>query len=133
MDSQRENAWPEIRAIVANMQDAWNAGDGQGFARDFAEDADFVNVRGDHHQGKGAIAAGHQGIFDTIYKGSHNQYDLIQARQIAPNVVVAHVASILDCPSGPLTGRNEATFSMVLLQTGSGYEVVSFHNTLKPK
>lgn len=119
--------------MVANMQDAWNSGDGQLFASDFAEDADFVNVRGDHHRGKAEIAAGHQGIFDTIYKGSHNQYDLVQARQVAPNVVVAHVASILDCPTGPLAGRNEALFSMVLLGTGSGYEVVSFHNTLKPK
>ena len=32
--------------ILETLQSAWNAGDGMGFAAPFAQDADFVEIRG---------------------------------------------------------------------------------------
>ncbi|MEO7273195.1 MAG: SgcJ/EcaC family oxidoreductase, partial [Vicinamibacterales bacterium] len=45
-----------IDSLVARLEAAWNAGDGEAFAAPFAPDADFVNVRAEHHQGRQAIA-----------------------------------------------------------------------------
>jgi hypothetical protein len=47
-----------IDALVASLEAAWTAGD----ADAFAADADFVNVRAEHHRGRAAIAAGHAAI-----------------------------------------------------------------------
>ena len=59
-----------VEPIVEHLQQAWNAGDGMGFAGPFAEDADFVEVRGGHHRGAVAVGRGHEAIFSTIYAGS---------------------------------------------------------------
>jgi uncharacterized protein (TIGR02246 family) len=37
-----------VSDIVGELERAWNAADGAAFARSFAEDADFVNIRGEH-------------------------------------------------------------------------------------
>ena len=58
-----------IGATLAAMGDAWERADGASFATAFAEDADFVNILGAAFSGRGSIAAQHQLIFDTIYKG----------------------------------------------------------------
>src|SRR4051794_5550063 len=89
-----------LGAIVQQLEAAWNAMDGTAFAAPFAEDADFVNVRGEHFQGRAAIAGGHAGIFRTIYAGSTNQYTLEAARLLHPEVALVHVRAILDVPAG---------------------------------
>jgi uncharacterized protein (TIGR02246 family) len=55
-----------VSDIVRELEKAWNAADGEGFARPFAEDADFLNIRGEHFRTRANIARGHQSIFDTI-------------------------------------------------------------------
>ena len=59
-----------VEPILEHLQQAWNAGDGMGFAGPFAEDADFVEIRGGHHHGAVAVGRGHEAIFSTIYAGS---------------------------------------------------------------
>jgi uncharacterized protein (TIGR02246 family) len=73
-----------FQAIVRQLETAWNALDGHAFAAPFAADADFVNVRGEHFQGRAAIAAGHVGIFRSIYAGSRNQYTVEGLRLLRP-------------------------------------------------
>ena len=121
-----------LHKIVTDLEAAWNAGDGAAFAKDFADDADFVNIRAEHHRGKAAIAAGHQGIFDTIYKGSTNSFEVRSARALSPDIAVVHVDATLVCPVGPFAGANNALYSMVTRRVGDGWEIVSFHNTLAP-
>ena len=58
-----------LESIVGQLEAAWNAMDGTAFAAPFADDADFVNIRGEHFRGRAAIAAGHVEIFRTIYNG----------------------------------------------------------------
>src|SRR5690242_15267725 len=103
-----------IDALVQTLATAWNAGDGDAFAAPFAEDADFVNVRAEHHRGRQAIAAGHNFIFRGIYAGSTNQYVLKSARLLTGDVALAHVDAMLDVPAGPLAGRLHALYSMVM-------------------
>jgi uncharacterized protein (TIGR02246 family) len=117
-----------IEKLVATLEAAWNAADGDAFD----PDADFVNVRAEHHRGRQAIAAGHAAILRTIYAGSTNHYTVATARLIHDDVAVAHVEAVLDVPSGPLAGRICALYSIVLVRTEPGWQIASFHNTMHP-
>ena len=121
-----------LDAMVKRMESAWNAGDASEFAAAFAEDADFVNVRAEHHRGRAAIEAGHAGILRSIYAGSTNHYTVEEARLLRPDVAVVHVHASLDVPQGPLAGRNQARFSMVLTKDNDRWSIASFHNTMEP-
>jgi uncharacterized protein (TIGR02246 family) len=132
--SSSEN--PADREILENtvraLEAAWNAGDGAAFAAPFAADADFVTIRAEHFRGRDAIAAGHAGIFRTIYAGSRNQYTVESVRSLAPTVALVRVGAVLDAPSGPLAGRHTARFSIVFVRGSAGWEIASLHNTLTP-
>ena len=121
-----------VSEIVAKLEKAWNAADGAGFAQYFAEDADFVNIRADYFHTREVIAQGHQGIFDTIYKGSVVRYQMARVRELSPKVLLAHVHATLKVPTGPLAGELNSLFSMVLVQNGD-WRIASFQNTLVAK
>ena len=117
--------------FFAHLEAAWNAADGERFGAEFAEVTDFVNIRGEHLHGDTAlIAAGHQGIFDTIYRGSTNTIRLDRAREIAPGCLLVHATSTLDAPTGPLAGRHQATMSALLVEHDGTWRATAFHNTL---
>ena len=119
----------EAEGLVGQLQTAWNAMDGAAFAAPFAEDADFVNILGEHFRGRERVAAGHVGIFRSIYAGSTVDMKLERVRLLRPDVALAHVHSILDVPQGLLAGRHVARFSMVLTRGTRGWEIAAFHNT----
>ena len=120
-----------LERIVSRLEAAWNAMDGAAFAAPFASDADFVNIRAEHHQGRPAIAAGHAAIFRTIYAGSSVHFTLESARLLRPETALLHVRSVLDAPQGPLAGQHRACFSLVCTHEAEGWEIAAFHNTLE--
>jgi uncharacterized protein (TIGR02246 family) len=117
--------------FFARLEAAWNAADGERFGAEFADVTDFVNIRGEHlHGGPALIAAGHQGIFDTIYRGSTNSIHLDRVREIAPGCLLVHATATLDTPSGPLAGRNQGRMSALLVHHDGTWKATAFHNTL---
>lgn len=120
-----------LENVVRQLETAWNTMDGAAFAAPFAGDADFVNIRGEHHQGRPAIAAGHVGIFRTIYAGSRVQFTVESARLLRPEVALMHVRAVLDAPQGPLAGQHRACFSLVLTKEPGRWEIATFQNTLE--
>ena len=97
----------------------------------FADETEFVNIRGEHFTGDGAmIGQAHQGIFDTIYLGSTMHYDVDVAREIAPGCIVAVVTSTLDAPSGPLQGVNQSRITVVITEQEGRWSIIAFQNTL---
>ena len=119
-----------VSDLVGKLEQAWNAADGAGFARPFAEDADFVNIRGEHFRNREVIAKGHQAIFNTIYAGSVIRCQVIGVRAIAPAVLLAHVKGTLTAPTGPLAGEHDSLFTLVLVQRDNTWSIAAFHNTL---
>ncbi len=120
-----------LERVVSRLEAAWNALDGDAFAAPFADDADFVNVRGEHFRGRPAIAGGHAGIFGSIYAGSVNEYTVEAARLIRPEVALVRVHSRLEVPRGPLAGQHLARFSLLCTREPGGWEIAAFHNTLQ--
>lgn len=118
-----------VEAIVEQLETAWNAGSGQDFAAPFAEDADFVTVYGFHAHGRDGIAAGHDAIFRSVYRGSTVHYAVEQVRTLAPDVTLAHLNARLSVPDGVMKGEHEARPSIVLTRNGGGWQIASLHNT----
>ena len=118
-------------ALFQHMERAWNAADGAGSGEVFADATEFVNIRGEHFRGDGAmIGQAHQMIFDTIYSGSTMRYGVDVARVVAPGCIVAVVTSTLDAPSGPLQGVNQSRITAVITEEGGQWSIVGFQNTL---
>ena len=119
--------------VLDRLEQAWNDADGEAFGSNYAPEASFVNIRGEHIVGRAAIAAGHTGIFTTIYAGSVNRMNLARATEISEGIVLAVSVSTLDCPSGPLAGVHTAMSTNIISTTidGDGRpQIVSTHNTL---
>jgi uncharacterized protein (TIGR02246 family) len=113
------------------LERAWNRADGAAFGQAFASETDFVNIRGEHHRGDGAlIGRAHQGIFDSIYAGSSVRLRVDIAREIGPGTILAVVSSTLDVPGGPMRGVNNARISAVITEQDEGWAIEAFHNTL---
>jgi uncharacterized protein (TIGR02246 family) len=126
--SDTDNA--EVRAILVGLEQAWARADGAGFAAPFTHDADFVNIVGMAVRGRDSIAALHQQIFDTIYKGSHVSFALAASHKLADGVALAQVAATLDAPGGPRPGITRTIASAILVKPGAEWRIAAFHNTV---
>ena len=62
-----------VTAIVTAWDAAWNAGDANGIAALFVDDAEFINGRGQIASGSAAIRANHAASLAGVFKGSHTQ------------------------------------------------------------
>src|SRR6478752_9185038 len=106
--------------VLGRLEKAWNDADGEAFGSNYAPDASFVNIRGEHIVGRAAIAAGHTGIFTTIYAGSVNHMSLAHASEISNGIVLAVSVNTLDCPSGPMAGVHTAISTTVISSSVDG-------------
>jgi uncharacterized protein (TIGR02246 family) len=123
------NDTERVGELFAELEAAWNVADGARFGRAFSDDGDFVNVRGELHRGIAAISAGHQGIFDTIYKGSTVRYEVISGEEICDGCVLGLASGTLEVPAGPLQGTHHSTLSVVMVRDDE-WKVRAFQNTL---
>ncbi|RST29621.1 SgcJ/EcaC family oxidoreductase [Sphingomonas ginkgonis] len=115
-------------ALCAALTAAWNAGDGDAFAAVFSPQADFVNVLGHHACGRDEIAAGHRGIFESVYKGSRNRFSVQDLRDLG-GLALMHVKASLDVAEGPMAGAHEALMSVIVDDRDGEPCIVALHNT----
>ena len=119
--------------VLARLEKAWNDGNGEAFGSNFAPEASFVNIRGEHIVGRAGIAAGHAGILTTIYAGSVNRMQLVRAIEVADGMVAAISVNTLDCPTGPLVGVHQAMSTILISVPSDGTgrpAIIVGHNTL---
>ncbi|MEI9887402.1 MAG: SgcJ/EcaC family oxidoreductase [Rhizomicrobium sp.] len=113
-----------------------------GFAAAMADDADFIDVLGRHHNGIQAVAEGHKAIFATIYKGSKVAYTVEAIRSLGPLSAVAFLRARLtttlagpsDDPNreakAPGNPREEGARPTLMLQKQGGqWRIAAFQNT----
>lgn len=115
-----------IRKIVSRLQDGWNAGSGKEFAAPFDEDADYVIVNGMRIKGRKEIDAGHQRIFDTVYKNSRQSSTVQTVRFLSDTIALAHVEwnlKLADAQEG------KAMNLLVLTKKNGQWSIAAFHNT----
>lgn len=59
-----------IRRLLEAQIAAWNAGDAEGWCKDFTHDSEFVNIIGAHFENREANVRRHAELFATIFRGS---------------------------------------------------------------
>ncbi len=118
-----------IREVIAAVEAGWNAGDGSMFAAPFAEDADYVIVDGRYIKGRQVIAQGHQGLFDSIYRDSHNVATVRGIRLIGDDVAIAHVEWRLTFQQDEAVRKGQAITTMVMLRANGIWNITAFQNT----
>jgi uncharacterized protein (TIGR02246 family) len=118
-----------LHQLVYQLEAAWNAGDGGGFAEAFAEDADFIHILGGYYTGRAAIEAGHRMIFGTIYKGSTVRYSVEKIRFLRPDVAVVFLRQFLQFHEGGAAGELEARPTLIAEKVDGSWRIVTLQNT----
>ncbi|MBV9359356.1 MAG: SgcJ/EcaC family oxidoreductase [Chloroflexi bacterium] len=118
------------QSLVDGYVDAWNQGDGAGFARAFATDADFTSIRLDRVRGRQAIGEAHQHIFDTVYRGTRiaAQVEPASVRPLGLDYVEFLVDARMTSASGLPFGPRHAHAMVVAERQPEGWRIVAFHN-----
>lgn len=125
MDAVSEAELADLRAVVAGLAAAWNAGDGAAFAAAFAEDAVFVDIKANRDDGRDAIRTRHVWLYETVFRGTTVRYDLLDAAHASPALVLAHVAAHVEVKDAVL----HTLASCLFRHDGAGWQVLMFHNT----
>jgi uncharacterized protein (TIGR02246 family) len=115
--------------IAAALTTAWNEGDAEAFAAEFANDADFVNIFATHIVGREAIEKLHQTIFDTIYKDSTNEFIVEEVRPLGDRAALVHIRAEVQVPSGPLAGEVATVATVVIVHEHHDWRIAAFQNT----
>ena len=116
-----------IRDAISAVEAGWNARDGKQFAAPFAEDADYVIVDGNYIKGRQIIAAGHQQIFDTVYRDTRYAATVHGIRFLADDVAVAHVEWNLTFLQNAAVQKAMAT--AVMTEADGAWSIAAYHNT----
>jgi uncharacterized protein (TIGR02246 family) len=122
---------PEIaNQLVASFAAAWNRHDMDALAGLFHEDAAFVNVLGSYMRGREQIRAQHSAVHAGPYKDSVLRVEVLDTREPAPTVLLAHVRTELD---GDARAPDETRYSLVTFvieQRAELWRFTAAHNTL---
>ena len=122
-----------VAGLVGEVERAWNAHDMARFGACFAEDADFVNVRGWWWKGREEIKRNHAFLHGTMFRDSTMRLKLASTKELGSSVRVAHVTwRMLDHElSGPkrTSDPRVGIWTWVIRDRGEGLEIVSSHNT----
>lgn len=124
-----------IRAIVADQVEAWNAGDGQAYARHLAPDASFTNIFGMVLYGAPAFAKRHDEILGTFYKGATKHHFIRRIHFVTSDVAIVdidnEVRGVKAMPRGlvaPPDGVVKTQLMEVFVRRAGRWWVVAYHN-----
>jgi uncharacterized protein (TIGR02246 family) len=118
-----------LRESVRQLEAGWNAKSGAAFAKPFADDADYVVINGTQIKGREAIAQGHQGIFDTVFKDSTLSLSVKQVRMLRADVAVVHVSAHLKSAQGAGAQEADAVITLVMTKESGAWKIAAFQNT----
>jgi uncharacterized protein (TIGR02246 family) len=119
-----------IRAIIRQIEHAWNSYDGDAFAAPFADNADYVVVDGMYIRGRDVIAEGHRQILTTVYAGSRNSGRIEDVRFLREDVAVAHARwHLIYYPDGKTEHQVRSMSTFVLTRDQGRWSVTAFQNT----
>jgi uncharacterized protein (TIGR02246 family) len=121
---------PEIAdQLIAAYTNAWNVHDVDALTLLFHEDGTFVNVVGTYEKDQEEIRHLHAAIHASFYKDSVIRSVVLDARELVPGVIVAHVSHELegDARTPGQTARTLATW--VIEQRAGSWKFTAAHNT----
>lgn len=115
-----------IRGLWATMSQGWAAGSGTAFAAPFADDVEFISVRGTDEGGRAGVAARHDGLFASTYRGTSLDADVQLIRYLTPDIAVVHVETRILRPDGRRMVTTHA--QAVTVRRKGQWHITAFHN-----
>jgi uncharacterized protein (TIGR02246 family) len=140
-DAPRGEDEAALRQLVAAQAEAWNRHDATAWSKDFAPDADFVNIVGSVFQGQAEIEKRHAGIFASIFKDSRTKVTVRRIAFLGPDVAIVdtdhEVTGHAGLPPGVQnsdeSGVLRTRMRYVLKKNGGKWQIVAAQNTdVKP-
>jgi uncharacterized protein (TIGR02246 family) len=113
----------QIRDLWRTMTLGWAEGDASLFASVFAEDVDFVTVRGEELSGRDAVEAGHSRLFATAYRDTTLRATVGLIRPLAPGLSLVHATSTI-APVGA------TTHAQAVVRLNGSASIAAFHNMI---
>ncbi len=129
-----------LRKLVADQADAWNRHDAKAWCRDFADDAEFINITGAVLTGKPEIEKRHAFIFANLFHESKTVVTVRRVAFVGPNVAIVdmdhEVTGYATLPPGvqPTSpGLLRTRMKFVLEKRGGAWRILAGQNTdVKP-
>ena len=129
-----------IREIVADQAVAWNAGDGEGYARHVAPDVSFTNLFGMVMYGQPSFVKRHAEILATFYKGTNKRHAIRRIHFATSDVALVdidnEVHGVQAMPGRiplPPDGVIKTQLLEVFVRRGGRWWVEAYHNVdVKP-
>jgi uncharacterized protein (TIGR02246 family) len=124
-----------IRQVLSGFVEAWNRHDAGAFSMEFAEDADFTNVRGMSAHGRSAIEKFHAPVFATMFKDSILKITQSKIRYIKPDVAALDAqwemtgAKTNDGHEIPL---RKGLLDLVMIKQAAQWRIAIMHNMELP-
>jgi len=125
-----------VRNIIQEEIAAWNSGDAVAFARHFAADGTFTNIRGQFFTGREAFLEKHDFIFKGIYRGTTLKQDVVSLKFVRPEAAVVETLTAVIGIQKPMPGmstddkgRLRSRLLQVMVKDGGEWKIVAFHNT----
>jgi uncharacterized protein (TIGR02246 family) len=121
---------PEIaHELIADFASAWNKHDMDALAILFHEDGTFVNAVGRYEKGREEIRQSHAAIHANFYKDSVIRAEVLDARELVPGVIVAHVSNELE-GDARAPGQTVRTLATYVIEKRAGlWKFTAAHNT----
>jgi uncharacterized protein (TIGR02246 family) len=124
---------PSVTTTAGQVSDAfvsaWNTHDMTAFAALFHEDAEFVNVAGMYARGRDQIEQMHAFVHSGVFRNSEIRFRLEGARELAPGIIVAHIASELHGDEREPGQTRRAMMTVVLQHRTGMWKIAAAHNT----
>ncbi|WP_251144983.1 SgcJ/EcaC family oxidoreductase [Streptomyces sp. McG3] len=111
-----------LRAVWRTMAEAWSSGDAVLFGSVFAEDVDFVTVRGEELHGRQQVVDRHAHLFATVHRGTRLEADVRPVREVADDTWLVHAVTLIR-PSGYATHAQA-----LVIRTAGAWTITAFHN-----
>lgn len=129
-----------LRKLVADQTEAWNRHDAAAWSKDFAPDAEFINIVGTVFHGRTEIEQRHAAIFASVFKDSRSEVTVRGLRFLAPDIAVLDTEHVVTGFSGLPPGVQptepgllRTRMRYVMKRTDGAWRIVAGQNTdVKP-
>lgn len=116
-----------IRALLDQLTEAWNRGDGAAYGALFTEDASYITYLGTLYTGSHDIGRAHQALFDSFLKGTRLASEIVGIRFHGADTAVVTTRGDT-YKNKPAKLRKLQTFTVVRI--GGRWRIAAFQNTM---
>lgn len=121
--------------LLAEMAEAWNAGDARAYGAPYCPDGTFTNSNGTIDMGRDDVVRTAEEAFRGVLAGTKVSLAVRKLRLIRPGVAVAdldtRVSSMLAAGDGP-GGEVRISQMMVLVEEDGRWWITAQHNAMQP-